>query len=120
MILWIDTTCREKIYLTLFDKNQEKRFEFETRDQSEDLLVAIRGILKIEKILLKDLKAIFVNSGPGSFTGVRVGITVANTLAWALDIPVYGYQESNEEKIIKQITQNNKLHFSKLALPYYA
>lgn len=120
MILEIDTTDREKIYLGIFEKSQEECFEFETKDQSADLLVAIEGILKKEKLTFKNLKAILVNRGPGSFTGVRVGVTVANTLGWSLNIPVYGYKKGEREKILSKISKNAKSKFFKLALPYYA
>lgn len=107
MILAIDTTNREKIILELLNKNIEKCFEFETQDQSKDLLVAVNGILKQEKLSLKDIKAIQINPGPGSFTGTRVGVTVANTLGWTLNIPVYGR---------RKIKQKN---FQKIVLPSY-
>lgn len=47
-------------------------------------------ILKKQKVNLSDLTGIEVNTGPGSFTGLRVGVAVANTLGWALGIPVNG------------------------------
>ncbi|MCJ7827695.1 hypothetical protein MUP65_00925 [Patescibacteria group bacterium] len=49
-----------------------------------------------------DLSEIEVDPGPGSFTGLRVGFAVANTLGWALKIPVNGKlgpaQPNYEEK----------------------
>jgi len=48
----------------------------------------------IDKLLTKTKKEsiseILVNLGPGSYTGLRVGCSVANTLAWALGIKVNG------------------------------
>jgi tRNA threonylcarbamoyladenosine biosynthesis protein TsaB len=38
------------------------------------------------------LKGIIVNSGPGSFTGLRIGISVANTIAYSKNIPIIGVE----------------------------
>lgn len=38
----------------------------------------------------KDLNKIVVAAGPGSYTGVRIGVTAAKTLAWSLQIPIVG------------------------------
>jgi len=119
MILGIDTAKREKIYLTLYSQKVEKSWEFETENQTNDILIAIKGILDNEKMTLKDLRAILINQGPGSFTGTRIGVTVANTLGWSLNIPVYGYQEGQQAKIVAKIFKNPQSQFSKLALPYY-
>ena len=45
--------------------------------QSETLLLKIKKLLHKNKINLKDLTGIIVNKGPGSFTGLRVGIATA-------------------------------------------
>ena len=117
MILNIDTTERNQILLGLYDGRVLNCYEFEAERQSEDLLAAIDGILKNNKLNLKDLKAILVNCGPGSFTGVRVGVTTANTLGWTLNIPVIGYRDGKLEKALsRKIT---KTKFSKPVLPYY-
>ena len=37
-----------------------------------------------------DIEKIVVAKGPGSYTGVRIGVTIAKTLAWTLNIPLVG------------------------------
>ncbi len=44
----------------------------------------------IEELGISDVTEIEVNSGPGSFTGLRVGAAVANALGYLLDVPVNG------------------------------
>lgn len=119
MILNINTTIREKIILGLYDGKVLNCFEFETKYQSEDLLLAIDGVLKNNKLKLKDLKTILVNAGPGSFTGVRVGVTTANTLGWSLDIPVISYRNGELDMALLKIVKLKYKNFSKIVLPYY-
>ena len=58
--------------------------------KAQNVLPLIEKILKKQNLQLNDLTAIKVNTGPGSFTGLRVGVAVANALAWVLKIPVNG------------------------------
>lgn len=64
---------------------------FETdRGQAEMLIPMIDNILKNAKWTMQDVSRIAVTQGPGSFTGVRIGLATARSLGLALDIPVFG------------------------------
>ena len=96
MKLYIDTSNSEKIIVGLDDK------KFETlskKGASQRLLPFIVELLKKEEKKLEDIKEIKVNTGPGSFTGLRVGVSVANALGWALKIPVNGKDISRGESV---------------------
>ncbi len=56
---------------------------------SEYLVPNIQEMLVKECITEQDLSSVAVSIGPGSFTGLRVGLTAAKTMAWQLKIPVY-------------------------------
>lgn len=60
----------------------------EQESDLENLLPALDKLLLETNTDLKDLEAIYVIQGPGSFTALRLGITTANTLAAELKIPV--------------------------------
>lgn len=50
---------------------------------------AIEEMMKKAKVAPADLTHIAVAEGPGSYTGVRIGLTIAKTLAWSLKIPLH-------------------------------
>lgn len=54
------------------------------------LLPLIEGLLDEAGLLMPDLAGVAVTAGPGSFTGLRIGLAVAKTLAQVLNIPVVG------------------------------
>lgn len=53
-------------------------------DMSSKILPIIDNLLKDNQLNLEQIDKIFVVNGPGSFTGVRIGITICKTIAWAL------------------------------------
>lgn len=90
MQLFIDSTNNLKTIVRL-DKYELIKEYHQPRDQ--DVLSLIDQIMAKAKISLKDIKAIKVNVGPGSFTGTRVGVAVANALAFSLGIKVNGKKQ---------------------------
>ena len=55
---------------------------------AERLHVFIEEILKEAEITVQNLKAIAVSKGPGSYTGLRIGVSAAKGLCYALEIPL--------------------------------
>lgn len=62
------------------------------RELSTTLLSTVHETLVAHHAGFHDLSGIVVFRGPGSFTGLRIGITVANALAYSLSIPIAGSQ----------------------------
>lgn len=65
------------------------------RQLAETLHVQIERLLRGSQRSLQNVQAIAVFKGPGSFTGLRIGITVANALAYSLHIPVVSNEDPN-------------------------
>lgn len=53
------------------------------RNEAEKIVPAIFALLKKSRAQWSDVKKVFVINGPGPFTGMRVGVTIANAIAWA-------------------------------------
>ena len=57
---------------------------------SQTLMVMAEDLLKSCDLTVKNVDAVAVAAGPGSFTGVRIGVAAAKGLAWGGDLPCYG------------------------------
>ncbi len=94
MMLFLDTTDPEQTSLFLIDKGVFKAHAWKSaRTQSEKLHSEIAKFLKKNKMPLSKLKKLGVVVGPGQFSRVRTGVVTANTLAYALNIPIIGVRK---------------------------
>jgi tRNA threonylcarbamoyladenosine biosynthesis protein TsaB len=91
VILYIDTSAinTAKIAVEIDGKRYQKTSESKVL-KSQMVLPMIEEILTEHTLKITDISAITVFTGPGSFTGLRVGATVANALGYLLDVPVNG------------------------------
>ncbi|ATD31925.1 tRNA (adenosine(37)-N6)-threonylcarbamoyltransferase complex dimerization subunit type 1 TsaB [Macrococcoides bohemicum] len=58
-------------------------------NHSITMMSQIESLLEYTKLEMKDIEGIVVAKGPGSYTGLRIGVTAAKTLAYTLNIPLY-------------------------------
>ena len=86
------------------------------RELADKLLGKITEMLDEAGLKLTDLTGIVIFSGPGSFTSLRIGHTVANALADGLGIPV---ASAMGEDWLPQAVHRARSHPSGLALPHY-
>lgn len=98
MKLYLDTSTPETI-LKLNDK--EYRHEF-GHDLAEQLLGFMRDKLAKNNASWQDITEITLMTGPGSFTGLRIGAAVVNTLAHELKIPLYDHHGNKLPIIIPE------------------
>ena len=70
------------------DKIIEKKVQKSINSHSVHTMPMIKEILETNNLTTKDLNQIEVVNGPGSFTGVRLGVTIAKTLSYTLSIPI--------------------------------
>ncbi|MCX5775723.1 MAG: tRNA (adenosine(37)-N6)-threonylcarbamoyltransferase complex dimerization subunit type 1 TsaB [Firmicutes bacterium] len=67
--------------------------------QSELLIPELDKLLNRNHIERADISSIIVSFGPGSYTGVRIALTVAKVMAFALDIPLYAVSSLQALKV---------------------
>lgn len=89
VIITIDTSNNKEMVVGLIIDSKEdiRRQPLNTR-KAQVVLPLIKTLLAEHNLSIADVTAITVNPGPGSFTGVRVGISIANALGYILNVPV--------------------------------
>lgn len=125
LVLSFDT-CFNKTYIVLRKNDEILASEVISSTEKEYhsvfLIPKIRDILKANNLLIKDLSAISVNIGPGSFTGIRAGITIARVLCQQSNIKLIGVSSlqilsylNNADKVTNVIldARKNKVYFGK-------
>lgn len=91
VILFIDTASCEEISVDLvIDGKKDVVKQKIGKQKTQVVLPIIDTLLRKHSLKLEDVTAIKVNEGPGSFTGIRVGVSIANALGFSLHVPVNG------------------------------
>jgi tRNA threonylcarbamoyladenosine biosynthesis protein TsaB len=101
--------------------NNEKKLAYEKwqahRELSQTIHKRIEALLRSQKLDWENIEGIVCYKGPGSFTGLRIGLTVGNTLAYSLAVPITSTTgESWCEDGIKRLQNGEN---EKSAIPEY-
>ncbi len=117
MILLLDTSTPEcRLVLVDGDLRYEDTWQ-SGRELANGLLEYIQSQLKSQGKTWKDLTGLGVFKGPGSFTGLRIGITVLNTVSYAEKIQIVG--EVGDDWQLKAIQRLLAGESDQVVLPEY-
>lgn len=117
MILLLDTstpTCK----LTLMDGEDKFETQWEAdRTLAKGLLKYLHDNLQQHGTSWSDISAIGVFEGPGSFTGLRIGLTVLNTIADSENIPIVGGRGDGwQDHVLVRLKAGENDH---IVMPFY-
>jgi len=118
MVLTIRTD-KPEAEIGLFDGDRKLAYEtwHAHRELSATLLTKLETLLSSQQKTLAAIDGIVGFAGPGSFTGLRIGLTVANTLAYALSKPIVATK--GDDWIQQGIGRLANGDADKVALPEY-
>jgi tRNA threonylcarbamoyladenosine biosynthesis protein TsaB len=112
-------TDKPEAEIGLFDDSKklaEEKWQAH-KELSTTIHVKIQELLKSQKKDWQDIKGVVCFKGPGSFTGLRIGLTVANILADSLKAPIVS--EGGKDWLEKSIEKLLAGKTDKIALPEY-
>ena len=84
--------AKDKIFFTIIADNKSYTSEFSNnRENFDKLTILIIKFLKNHDLNIKNLSNVFVNQGPGKFSGIRASLSTAKALSFANKIDLYGF-----------------------------
>jgi tRNA threonylcarbamoyladenosine biosynthesis protein TsaB len=119
MLILTIRTDKPEAEIGLYENDKKLAYEvwYAHRELSVTIHHKIKDLLDSQNKTWQDLHGAVCFEGPGSFTGLRIGLTVANALAYGLDIPIVATTGENwlADGLVDLATGKN----IKIALPKY-
>ena len=113
----------DKIFFTIMADNKSYTSEFiNNRENFDKLTILIVKFLENHELNIKNIDNIFVNQGPGKFSGVRASLATAKALSFVNKIDLYGFNSNQiiDGNYVKIIDLFNKgLLIKNLIKPQY-
>ena len=92
--------ANDKIFFTIMADNKSYTSEFSNnRENFDKLTILIIKFLENHHLNIKNLNNIFVNQGPGKFSGIRASLATAKAISFVNKIDLYGF---NSDQVINQ------------------
>ena len=119
MLILTIRTDKPEAEIGLFDSGAKLAYETwqAHRDLAATIHTKIKELLEGQGRSLKDVQGIACFKGPGSFTGLRIGITVADAFAYGLELPVVAAE--GDDWIKQTVARLNSGENDRIALPHY-
>ena len=114
----------DKIFFKIIADSKSYTSDYpNSRENFDKLIIFLFNFLNENKINIKEIDNIFVNQGPGKFSGIRASISIAKALSVTNSINLYGFSSNdvkgqNYEKVID--LYNKGILIKNLIKPYYS
>ena len=114
----------DKIFFKVINDNESYTSDYpSSRENFDKFVTLLFNFLKKNKINIKEINNIFVNQGPGKFSGIRASISTAKALSFTNKLNLYGFdselvKNQNYDKIIDLF--NKGLLIKNLIKPQYS
>ena len=115
--------ANDKIFFTIIADNKSYTSEFSNnRENFDKLAILVVKFLENNDLNIKNISNIFVNQGPGKFSGIRASLATAKGISFANKIDLYGFSSDQviDQNYVEIIELFNKgLLIKNLIKPQY-
>ena len=115
--------AKDKIFFMIIADNKSYTSEFiNNRENFDKLAILVVKFLENHQLNIKNLNNIFVNQGPGKFSGIRASLATAKGISFANKIDLYGFSSDQviDQNYVEIIELFNKgLLIKNLIKPHY-
>ena len=120
--LIIDAANEKIVFAIITDEQSYTTSHVNSRENFDNFMELLLKFLKKIKIKISDISRIFVNSGPGKFTSLRISLSIAKAISFANNISLIGFKShdlsnKNYKSLIKM--DKKKLSNKSLINPMY-
>ncbi len=89
--------ANEKIFFSIItDKQSYTTKHTNSRENFDKFMSLLLNFLKKNNIKMDDIERIFVNSGPGKFSSIRISISIAKAISLSKNINLYGFNSTSK------------------------
>ena len=109
--LIIDAANDKIVFLIITEKQSYTTMHTNSRENFDKFMNLLSDLFKKNEIKLEEIENIFINQGPGKFSGIRISISIAKAICIAKNINLFGFSSKdldngNYDKIIELYKKN--------------
>ena len=115
--------ANEKIFFSIITEIQSYTTTYvNSRENFDKFINLLLDFLKKNKIKLDDVENIFINQGPGKFSGIRISISIAKAISIAKNISLFGFNskdlDNGDYKKLLKLHKKDLLNKNLIKPPY--
>ena len=114
MINLVIDAASDKIFSIIKDDKSYTTNHLNSRENFDKIIILLNNFLNDQEVILRQIKKIYINKGPGKFSSLRTSISIAKSFAFTSNIQLVGFtsadlENRNDYKYLVELDKKNKL-----------
>ena len=115
MISLVIDAASDKIFFSIIKNDKSYTTNhLNSRENFDKIIILLNNFLNDQEVILRQIKKIYINKGPGKFSSLRTSISLAKSFAFTSNIQLVGFtsadlENRNDYKYLVELDKKNKL-----------